>query len=113
MKKITLWLSFVLLVFITTANAQQDFESATVGALPTGWTSSQSASDDPGFTVQNTAGYAHGGVQFLSHIGANIATESTSWVVSSAQTIGCAYELRFFWRGKWSTAYNSGFCTHI
>ncbi len=107
MKKITLWLSFVLAMFFTTINAQQDFETATVGALPTGWTSAQSASDDPGFTVQNASGYAHGGSsQYLAHLGVDIASESTSWVVSSAQTVGSAYELRFFWRGKWSTAYN-------
>ena len=106
MKKITLWLSFVLLVFITTANAQEDFESATVGALPTGWTSSQSAGDDPGFTVQNTTGYAHAGTQYLAHLGDDIAAESTSWVVSPAQSVGSAYELRFFWRGKWTSYYN-------
>lgn len=106
MKKITLWLSFVLMMFYTTINAQQDFETATVGGLPTGWTSSQSATDDPGFTVQNTNGYAHGGSQYLAHLGVDISAESTSWVVSSAQTISSAYELRFFWRGKWSSFYN-------
>ena len=107
MKKITLWLSFVLLLVTANLTAQvEDFETTPAGDIPNGWVKYQSASDDPGFVVDDQSGYAHAGSRYLVHIGTDIASESTSWVVSNGYVISNNYEVKFFWRGKWSNAYN-------
>jgi len=107
MKKITILLSFIFAVFVFHANAQvEGFENATVGSLPTGWTAQQSEADDAGFMVADEVGYAHSGSQYLAHLGDDISTTSTSWVVSSAYALSNNYELKFYWRGKWTSSYN-------
>ena len=107
MKKITLWLFTLMATISFHLNAQfESFETTTVGSVPNGWTTYQSASDDPGFQVLDQTGYAHDGTHYLAHEGVDIAAESTSWVVSNVIHVGTDYELTFFWRGRWSTAYN-------
>ncbi len=108
MRKITLLFILILswmLPGITTAQVQ-DFENTAVGDIPTGWVKYQSQSDDPGFAVSDQSGLANSGTHFLAHFATDIASESTSWVVSSAFTVGTLYEMNFYWRGKWSFSYN-------
>ncbi len=107
MKKITLLFAFVLSLFALQINAQvEGFETTAVGSVPTGWDTYQSANDDPGFQVQDNAGYAHEGTHYLVHEGTDISTESTSWIVSKPYSLDNNSELKFYWRGKWSSAYN-------
>ena len=107
MKKITFWLTIVLLFLVVKNQAQtEDFETTNSGDIPTGWVKYQSESDDPGFVVDDQSGYAYSGSKYLVHLGEDIATESTSWVVSSSFVPSNYYELKFFWRGKWSSVYN-------
>ncbi len=107
MKKITLWLFALMATISFHLNAQfESFETTSVGSVPNGWTTYQSASDDPGFQVMDQTGYAHDGTHYLAHEGVDITAESTSWVVSDVIHVGTDYELTFYWRGRWSTAYN-------
>ncbi len=108
MKKITLLFVLILSYFAPEfIHAQvQDFENTAVGNIPTGWAKYQSQTDDPGFSVSDQTGIAHSGTHFMAHFATDIATESTSWVVSSGFYVGNAYEMSFFWRGKWSFSYN-------
>jgi hypothetical protein len=107
MKKITYLISLVLTLFTLQIAAQvEGFETTAVGSVPTGWETYQSANDDPGFVVQDNTGYAHEGTHYLVHEGVNISSESTSWVVTNPISINNNYELKFYWRGKWSSAYN-------
>ncbi len=88
-------------------NAQvQGFENTAVGDIPTGWVKSQTESDDPGFVVGDVTGYAYDGTHYLVHEGVDLAAESTSWVVSEAFHLGVDYQLKFYWRGRWTSAYN-------
>jgi hypothetical protein len=107
MRKIILGLVVLLTSFLSQAYAQtEDFESTAVGSVPNGWVTYQTGNDDPGFQVDNQNGYAHGGTNYLVHEGADLNAESTSWVVSNVMHVGTGYELKFFWRGRWTSAYN-------
>ncbi len=107
MRKITLWLVVLITGLLSQMNAQvQTFENTAVGDIPTGWVKYQTGSDDPGFVVGDVTGYAHDGTHYLVHEGVDIAAESTSWVVSEAFHLGVDYELKFYWRGRWTSAYN-------
>jgi len=107
MRKITFWLLLLTVAFSTKLNAQTEgFETTNVGDIPTGWVGFESQPDDPGFQVMDQTGYAYQGSKYLAHLGNDIAAESTSWVVSSAFNVGTYYELKFHWRGRWTSAYN-------
>ncbi len=109
MKKITFYL---LLVFgwlgIQNFYAQftENFDTQTPGSAPSGWTSYTTQNDDPGFVVVQDAGIARSQENFLAHMGEDIAQESTSWIVSPPIVVGSSQELVFYWREKWSYAYN-------
>ncbi len=108
MRKITFLLILILSWIVPgkTLAQVQDFEGTSVGDVPSGWVKYQSQNDDPGFAVSDQTGIAHSGTHFLAHFATDIASESTSWVVSSAFTVGYLYEMNFYWRGKWSFSYN-------
>jgi len=107
MRKITFWLLLLIVAISSHLNAQiESFETTAVGSIPNGWVKYQSESDDPGFQVKDETGYAHDGTKYLVHEGIDLAAESTSWVISNVVHVGTGYELSFYWRGRWTSAYN-------
>ena len=107
MRKITFWLlSFVVAISFHLNAQTESFETTAVGSIPNGWVKYQSETDDPGFQVMDQTGYAHEGTKYLVHEGVDLAAESTSWVVSNVIHVGTGYELSFYWRGRWTSAYN-------
>ncbi len=109
MKRIIFYLTLILAtVWYCPAGAQisENFDSQTVGNPPSGWTSYTTETDDPGFVVADDNGIARSAPNFLAHKGVDLQQVSTSWIVSPAYTIGSTQELIFYWREKWSYAYD-------
>jgi len=107
MKKIIFLLTIIIAAISSNLTAQvEGFESTAVGSIPTDWVKYQSESDDPGFLVENETGYAYQGNNYLVHEGVDLNAVSTAWIVSKAYHVGSAYELSFYWRGRWSSAYD-------
>ena len=107
MRKIIFLLTILIAAISSNLTAQvEGFESTVVGSIPTDWGKYQSESDDSGFLVKNETGYAYQGNNYLAHEGVDLNAVSTSWIVSKAYHVGSAYELSFYWRGRWSSAYN-------
>ncbi|NPA45625.1 MAG: T9SS type A sorting domain-containing protein [Chlorobi bacterium] len=108
MRKIILSIAVLLsaLVGMQAQTVTENFDSYTNGSVPTGWTSYTTQTDDPGFTVVTDTGIARSPYNFLAHKGVDISQESTSWIVSPAINVPANQELIFYWREKWSYAYN-------
>ena len=56
--------------------------------------------------MENETGYAYQGNNYLVHEGVDLNAVSTAWIVSKAYHVESAYELSFYWRGRWSSAYD-------
>ncbi len=110
MKRITVFLIVLLSMagfwLMQGQTFSENFDSQTAGQAPAGWTSYTTQTDDPGFVVVSDSSIAHSIPNFLAHFGEDISQESTSWIVSPAITLGSNQELVFYWREKWSYAYN-------
>ncbi len=107
MKK-TILSIFLSIIWVGALQAQYstNFDNDTPGSVPNGWTSYTTQSDDPGFMVIQDTGIARSPYQFLGYIGTDISQISDAWIVSPAITVGNNKELIFYWREKWSYAYN-------
>ena len=98
MKKITLLLLLLLTITFTSyAQLSEDFETDP----PSGWTFMQTETDDPGW-VQTTSRANSGAASFF-HDDANIASESTSWMISPAYTVSADDKLSFFYNNNYNT----------
>jgi len=108
MRKIILSLAVFLsaLLGMQAQTVSENFDSYANGSIPTGWTSYTTQTDDPGFMVVTDTGIARSPYNILAHKGVDINQESTSWIVSPAINVPANQELVFYWREKWSYAYN-------
>ncbi len=109
MRKIILLLIMSMSMGLSLVTAQTystNFDSDTPGSAPAGWTSYTTQSDDPGFKVIRDTGMAKSPYQFMGHLGDDISQTSDSWIVSPAISLNNNQELVFYWRIKWSFAYN-------
>ena len=97
MKKITLLLLLLTVTFTSYAQLSEDFETDP----PSGWTFMQTETDDPGW-VQTTIRANSGAASFF-HDDANIASESTSWMISPAYTVSADDKLSFFYNNNYNT----------
>jgi len=97
MKKITLLLFLLTVTFTSYAQLSEDFETDP----PSGWTFMQTETDDPGW-VQTTIRANSGAASFF-HDDANIASESTSWMISPAYTVSADDKLSFFYNNNYNT----------
>ena len=97
MKKITLLLFLLTITFTSYAQLSEDFETDP----PSGWTFMQTETDDPGW-VQTTVRANSGAASFF-HDDANIASESTSWMISPAYTVSADDKLSFFYNNNYNT----------
>ena len=97
MKKITLLLFLLSITFNSYAQLSEDFETDP----PSGWTFMQTETDDPGW-VQTTSRANSGAASFF-HDDANIASESTSWMISPAYTVSADDKLSFFYNNNYNT----------
>jgi len=97
MKKITLLLLLLTVTFTSYAQLSEDFETDP----PSGWTFMQTETDDPGW-VQTTIRANSGAASFF-HDDANIASESTSWMISPAYTVSADDKLSFFYNNNFNT----------
>ena len=97
MKKITLLLLLLTVTFTSYAQLSEDFETDP----PSGWTFMQTETDDPGW-VQTTSRANSGAASFF-HDDANIASESTSWMISPAYTVTADDKLSFFYNNNFNT----------
>ena len=97
MKKITLLLFLLTITFTSYAQLSEDFETDP----PSGWTFMQTETDDPGW-VQTTSRANSGAASFF-HDDANIASESTSWMISPAYTVSADDKLSFFYNNNYNT----------
>ncbi|MEZ7949968.1 MAG: choice-of-anchor J domain-containing protein [Flavobacteriaceae bacterium] len=97
MKKITLLLLLFAISFSGYAQLTEDFETDS----PTGWTFMQTETDDPGW-VQTTVRANSGAASFF-HDDANIAAESTSWMISPAHTVSADENLSFFYNNNFNS----------
>ncbi|MDB4559974.1 choice-of-anchor J domain-containing protein [Flavobacteriaceae bacterium] len=97
MKKITLLLLLLTITFTSYAQLSEDFETDP----PSGWTFMQTETDDPGW-VQTTVRANSGAASFF-HDDANIASESTSWMISPAYTVSADDKLSFFYNNNYNT----------
>ena len=98
MKKITLLLLLLFAIsFSGYAQLTEDFETDS----PTGWTFMQTETDDPGW-VQTTVRANSGAASFF-HDDANIAAESTSWMISPAHTVSADENLSFFYNNNFNS----------
>ena len=97
MKKITLLLFLLTITFTSYAQLSEDFETNP----PSGWTFMQTETDDPGW-VQTTSRANSGAASFF-HDDANIASESTSWMISPAYTVSADDKLSFFYNNNYNT----------
>ena len=97
MKKITLLLFLLTVTFTSYAQLSEDFETDP----PSGWTFMQTETDDPGW-VQTTIRANSGAASFF-HDDANIASESTSWMISPAYTVSADDKLSFFYNNNFNT----------
>ena len=97
MKKITLLLLLLTITFTSYAQLSEDFETDP----PSGWTFMQTETDDPGW-VQTTSRANSGAASFF-HDDANIASESTSWMISPAYTVSADDKLSFFYNNNYNT----------
>ena len=97
MKKITLLLLLLSITFNSYAQLSEDFETDP----PSGWTFMQTETDDPGW-VQTTSRANSGEASFF-HDDANIASESTSWMISPAYTVSADDKLSFFYNNNYNT----------
>jgi len=97
MKKITLLLFLFAISFCGYAQLTEDFETDS----PTGWTFMQTETDDPGWV--QTTGRANSGAASFYHDDANIAAESTSWMISPAHTVTADENLSFFYNNNYNT----------
>ncbi len=105
----TIYLIFSLFIGTWVLQAQtytENFDSYSDGTVPDGWTSYTTQSDDPGFLVMQEASIAHSPDNMLAHKGVDLEQESTSWIVSPAIDLSDNQQLEFYWREKWSFAYN-------
>ncbi len=92
MKKITLLsIAFAMLCFQANAQITEDFETDP----PSGWTFMQTEGDDPGFI--QTSARANSGTYSFYHNDDDIATESTSWMISPSYTVLAGDFLSFFY----------------
>ena len=97
MKKITLLLFLLTVTFTSYAQLSEDFETQ----APTGWTFMQTETDDPGWI--QTMSRANSGAASFFHDDANIASESTSWMISPAYTVSADDKLSFFYNNNFNT----------
>ena len=97
MKKITLLIFLISITFNSYAQLSEDFETDP----PTGWTFMQTETDDPGW-VQTTSRANTGSYSFY-HNDDNVASESTSWMISPAYTVSSGEELSFYYNNNYNT----------
>jgi len=105
----TIYLIFSVFIGFWALNAQtfsENFDSTSPGGVPEGWTAYATQSDDPGFQVMEEASVAYSPDNILAHQGVDLEQESTSWVVTPAIDLPENQQLEFYWREKWSFAYN-------
>ena len=95
MKKITLLLFLLTLTFNGFAQLSEDFETDP----PSGWTFMQTETDDPGWI--QTSLRANTGSYSFYHNDDNIASESTSWMISPAYTVSSGEELSFYYNNNY------------
>ncbi|GAA0746773.1 T9SS-dependent choice-of-anchor J family protein [Gaetbulibacter jejuensis] len=99
MKKITLLIALAIFSFCWQSNAQisEDFEVDP----PSGWTFMQTEGDDPGFV--QTSSRANSGTYSFYHNDDNIATESTSWMISPSYTVSTGDVLEFYYNHNYTS----------
>ncbi|WP_335975446.1 T9SS-dependent choice-of-anchor J family protein [Gaetbulibacter jejuensis] len=99
MKKITLMIALAIFSFCWQSNAQisEDFEVDP----PSGWTFMQTEGDDPGFV--QTSSRANSGTYSFYHNDDNIATESTSWMISPSYTVSTGDVLEFYYNHNYTS----------
>jgi len=109
MKRFIFSFIFTILLSGSYLSAQlfsDNFDNDTPGTTPAGWTSYTTQSDDPGFIVVNDSALALSLGQFMAHLGEDISQVSESWIVSPPIQLTGNQEMIFYWRMKWSFAYD-------
>ncbi len=102
MKKITLLIALAIFSFCWQSNAQisEDFEVDP----PTGWTFYQTEGDDPGFVQTDSRAYS--GTYSYYHNDDNIASESTSWMVSPSYAVSLGDILSLYYNHNYYPDYS-------